>query len=71
MKEMYVWKVQYRTLEKDEEGDEVSEVENVISDSFDSVYRFASEKVKGTDTTKYGYTGILLIKRISDKLTVI
>jgi hypothetical protein len=71
MEERYVWKIQYRTLEKDEDGDELSEVENVISDSFDNVYQYAAAKVKGTDTVKWGYTGIVLIKCVSDKLTVI
>ena len=71
MENKYVWKIQYRTLEKDEDGDEVSEVENVISDSFDAVYRYASARVKGTENVSYGYTAIHLIKCVSDKLTVI
>ena len=71
MEEKYVWKVQYRTLEKDEDGEELSEVENVISESFDAVYQHAAGKVKGTDEVSYGYTGILLIKCVSDKLQVI
>ena len=71
MENKYVWKIQYRTLEKDEDGNEVSKVENVISDSFDAVYQHAATKVKGTDTVKYGYTGIAVIKCVSDKLVVI
>jgi len=71
MEEKYVWKIQYRTSEEGEDGNDLFEVENVISDSFDVVYQHAANKVKGMDTVKWGYTGIAVIKCVSDKLAVI
>lgn len=71
MQEKYVWKVTFETNECDEDGEELCESRDVIADSFEAAYQWAKENVEIDEGAEDGYTGIAVIKRISDKLEVV